>query len=181
MYGLVNKGVEELARAVAGDDGWERIRARADVHEVEFVGLTAYPDDLTYRLVGAASEELGMSTDEVLDAFGEHWVTYTAEQGWGPMLAAAGADLTTFLLGLDAMHARIRLTMPALAPPSFRCTDVTATSLRLHYHSHRDGLAPMVTGLLRGLGVRFDTQVQVEHAVRRSAEVDHDEFVVSWS
>ena len=180
MYGLVNKAVEELARGVAGDEGWERIKLRAEVREVEFVGLTAYPDELTYRLVAAASEELGMPAEDVLAAFGEHWVRYTAEQGWGPMLAAAGDSLPTFLIGLDSLHARIRLTMPALVPPSFRCTDVTDTSLRLHYHSHRDGLAPMVTGLLRGLGARFDTPVGVVHAVRRSEGADHDEFLVTW-
>ncbi|CAA9234581.1 MAG: hypothetical protein AVDCRST_MAG52-1242, partial [uncultured Blastococcus sp.] len=81
----------------------------------------------------------------------------------------------------DSLHARIRLTMPALVPPSFRCTDVTDTSLRLHYHSHRDGLAPMVTGLLRGLGARFDTPVGVVHAIRRSEGADHDEFLVTWA
>jgi uncharacterized protein (TIGR02265 family) len=180
VYGLVNKAVEELARQVAGEEGWQRIRARAEVREVDFVGLTAYPDELTYRLVAAASEELGMPAEDVLAAFGEHWVTYTAEQGWGPILTTAGDTLPAFLLGLDAMHARVRLTMPSLAPPSFRCTDVTDTSLRLHYHSHRDGLAAMVTGLVRGLGVRFGTPVQVVHAVRRSDGAHHDEFLVSW-
>jgi hypothetical protein len=38
----------------------------------------------------------------------------------------------------------------------------------------------MVTGLVRGLGVRFGTPVQVVHAVRRSDGAHHDEFLVSW-
>lgn len=180
MYGLVNKAVEEMARAAVGDEGWERIRARAEVDVQAFVGMTAYPDEITYRLVGSASEELGISPEDVLIAFGEHWVRYTAEQGWGPVLASAGDTFPTFLLGLDAMHARVRLMMPALRPPSFRCSDLTASSLVLHHHSPRDGLAAMVVGLLRGLGVRFGVGVDVTHAVTRAQGADHDEFLVAW-
>ncbi len=180
MYGLVNKAVEEMARAASGDEGWERIRRRAEVEEQAFIGMTAYPDDITYRLVGAASAELGISPEEVLVAFGEHWVRYTAEQGWGPVLASAGDTLPEFLLGLDALHARVRLMMPALRPPSFRCTDVQETSLVLHYYSPRDGMAPMVLGLLRGLGVRFGVDVETVHAAVKEQGADHDEFLVTW-
>lgn len=49
------------------------------VDEDAFISMEAYPDDLTHQLVRAASEELGMSPQEILQVFGEDWVLYTAK------------------------------------------------------------------------------------------------------
>jgi hypothetical protein len=67
------------------------------------------------------------------------------------------------LVNLPNFHKRIVLMFPHLRPPEFECTDVKAVSLRLHYHSHRRGLAPFVTGLLEGLGEMFRPPVTVKH------------------
>lgn len=148
MYGLVNTAVAELAREVGGEAAWEAIRTRAQVPHTSFIGMTGYPDEVTYRLVDAASAVLGLPAEDVLRAFGRYWVRYTAQEGWGPLLQSAGDTLPEVLAGLDALHARIRLLMPELQPPSFRCVELTPTTLRLHYYSHRPGLTPMVEGLV---------------------------------
>ena len=180
MYGLVNKAVEELVRSRFGDQTWETIKQRAGVEEELFISMDAYPDDLTYRMVGAASEVLNIPAAQVLETFGEYWVLYTAQEGYGDTFAMFGDTLPRFLLNLDAMHSHVGTVFTKLRPPSFRCTDQTEHSLRLHYYSARAGLAPMVIGLLKGLGTRFNTPVQVTHAVQRDAGADHDEFVVEY-
>ena len=43
-----------------------------------FVSNEAFPDSMTYDLVGAASEVLGASASAILISFGEHWVLKTA-------------------------------------------------------------------------------------------------------
>ncbi len=48
--------------------------------------MKPYPDDLTYKLVGAACEVLNASAEDVLKAFGEYWILFTAEKGYGEML-----------------------------------------------------------------------------------------------
>lgn len=181
MYGLVNKAIEGLICNRFGEETWEAVKRRAGIDEEGFVSLDSYPDNMTYALVGAASEVLGTPADKLLEVFGEHWVTYTAREGYGGLLDAAGGDLRTFLMSLNQLHARVRLVAPELRPPSFQCTDVTDTSLVLHYRSTRDGLAPMVLGLLKGLSARFQTPVEVTHQRRRGeGGADHDEMFVRF-
>lgn len=178
MYGLVNTAVAALAREVGGEIAWQEICRRADVSGLAFVGMTAYPDDITYRLVQAASDVLGLPAEQVLVAFGRHWVRYTSQEGWGPLLQAAGSTVPEVLEGLDAMHARVGLMMPELRPPSFRCTPIDATSLTLAYYSERPGLAPMVIGLIEGLGELLGSPASATHVHAASGPDDHDEFLV---
>lgn len=179
MYGLVNKAIEDLALRLGGTNMWSTIVAKAGVELPVFVAMEPYDDDLTYRLVEAASEVTGLPPADVLEAFGEHWILYTAEQGYGPILGAMGATLPQFLGNLDSMHSRIALTMPALRPPSFACDEVDERTLRVHYWSERQGLSPMVVGLLKGLGARFDLDVTVT-VDSRPEGVDHDTFLVTY-
>jgi heme-NO-binding protein len=174
MYGLVNKAVVDLVTSKFGQDAWNKIKQKAEVDIDVFVSMDAYPDDITYRLVGAASEVLKIPAEQVLEAFGEWWVLYTANEGYGPLLNASGSNLREFLMNLDALHARVALTMPQLKPPRFRVVDVDPSTMRLEYYSTRQGLAPMVVGLLKGLGIRFKTPIEISH--ERKAE--HDEFTL---
>lgn len=179
MYGLVNQAIKEMAVRRGGQELWAAIVERAGVELPVFVAMETYDDDLTFRLVEAASGATGMAPDEVLEAFGEHWILYTAEQGYGPLLGAMGATLSQFLRNLDAMHSRIALTMPALRPPSFACDELDEKTLRVQYWSDRAGLGPMVVGLLKGLGARFELDVTVT-VTDRPEDVDFDTFLVTY-
>jgi F420-0:gamma-glutamyl ligase-like protein len=114
MYGLVNKAVEELVVTNFGEEKWEAIKAKAGVDVEVFISNQAYPDDITYKLVGAASEVLGMAADDILVAFGEHWVLKTAAQSYGPMMKAGGKSLKEFLVNLPNFHTRVAMIYPNL-------------------------------------------------------------------
>lgn len=174
MYGLVNRAVEGLVVEKFGDDAWQRICARAEVTDPSFVSMEAYDDAITYALVGAAAEELGMDAASILEAFGEYWTTYTIEEGYGDLLSMMGDSLDEFLDNLDSMHARIGSTMPMLQPPSFEREPQDDGSSILHYRSDRRGLAPMVLGLVRGLAKRFG--VEVEISCLEPVEPGHERF-----
>jgi hypothetical protein len=174
MYGLVNKAVVDLITNKFGEETWKKIKAKAEVDIDVFVSMDGYPDDITYRLVGAASEVLGITAEQVLETFGEYWVLYTANEGYGPLLKASGNTLREFLKNLDALHARVAIQMTELRPPRFQLIDIDDTTMRLEYHSPRAGLAPMVIGLLRGLGIRFNVELEIAHA----RVADHDEFTI---
>ena len=162
MYGLVNKAIEGLVRQQFGDDTWARIKERAGWKGAQFVSMDSYDDELTYNLVGAASEELGLPAEQVLEAFGDYWTTYTMEAGYRDTLGMMGDTLEEFLDNLDALHARVGMSMPGLIPPSFSREQVSQGEWLLHYTSERAGLAPMVVGLLKGLARRFDEDVELE-------------------
>lgn len=180
MYGLVNKAVEDLVKSNFGEETWEKIKTKAQVKDASFVSMQSYGDHVTYNLVGAATEVLALSAEQVLEAFGEYWVLFTAKEGYGNMLDAAGNNLVDFLQNLDALHVRVGNVMPELKPPSFECTDITSNSLQLHYFSDREGLTAMVVGLVKGLGKRFNTPCEVQVLGSKSTGEDHDIFEVKW-
>lgn len=180
MYGMINKAVEELVRRAAGDESWHRVKAQAGITEAAFIDMESYPDDVTYRLVAAASDVLSMPPEDVLAAFGEHWVLYTAQEGYGDLLAMGGDTLPEFLANLHNLHAHVAVGFPKLTPPSFWSTEASEVGARIHYQSTRTGLAPMVTGLLRGLAKLYGTEVRITHDRSVAAGADHDEFVVEY-
>jgi hypothetical protein len=180
MYGMVNKAIEDLVTTRFGAAAWAQVKQRAGVEHEVILSMDPYPDDLTYRLVDAASEVLDLPADTVLEAFGEHWTLYTAQEGYGEMLRLSGDTLLEFLHNLDELHARVGLIFPQLRPPSFRCTHLTGHSLHLHYYSQRQGLAPMVFGLIKGLGAMFGTPTTICLLDDRSRGADHDVFLVEY-
>ncbi len=180
MYGLVNQAIRDMICVNHGQKTWADVCRRAEVKVDHFEGMEPYPDDLTHRLVMAASVELDESPHALLRAFGEFWVKYTAEQGYGPLMEMAGSSLPEFLHNLDELHARVGVNFPQLVPPSFDTEDIEEGAMHLHYHSQRQGLAPMVIGLVEGLGDRFETPVEVEQLACRSEGADHDVFSVRY-
>ena len=179
MYGLVNRAIQQMVCTHHGEATWERIKEKADLADLDFFSTyQAYPDDVTHRLVAAASEELGLSAAEIMQAFGEYWITYTASEGYEQLLESTGENLPEFLDHLDTLHARAGLAFPQLQPPSFHCQHAEDQSMELEYRSKRQGLAPMVVGLLHGLGHRFRTPVHVEQTASRDRGDAQDLFQV---
>jgi hypothetical protein len=178
MYGLINQGLHDLAVQMGGERLWREIKSGAGVDIEAFVGMDTYPDDVTYRLVDATSAAMGISPAEVLHAFGKHWILYTARRGFGAIFDTMGRSLSAFLVNLDTMHARLSLSMPEMRPPSFVCEQLDDDRIRLEYWSDRPGLAPMVVGLLDGLGEMYGVKVTVEQTVDRAQGADHDEFLI---
>lgn len=180
MYGMVNNAIQELVCSRFGEDAWERIMQRAGVDIDVFVSNEGYDDKITYDLVGAASVELGLPADAILEAFGEHWILHTGRIGYGQLLNAVGKDLPEFLRNLPAFHTRVKLMLPNLQPPRFEVSDQTPTSLVLHYYTHRPGLSAFVVGLAKGLGQMFHTPVTVSIIKTKGPSSDHDAFLIAW-
>lgn len=176
MYGLVNRALQQLVCARCGEAVWDEIRTHAGVEEEVFMRMDSYPDDVTYRLMAAASEVLEMSATDLLTEFGRYWMKYTMVEGYGALLFDLGPTLHDALAALDGMHARVSLLYPALKPPMFRLSDVSASGMSLHYHSDRVGFAPMIIGLVEGLGERYGVTVDVCHAAVKGESGDHDRF-----
>lgn len=178
MYGMVNKAIVDMVHAQFGAEVWEKIQKAAEIDEDLFLSMSQYPDDVTFRLVSAASQVLKTPPEVVLQSFGRYWVTYTAREGYGELLRISGPSIWAFLANLDNMHARVALSFPRLRPPSFRCTEVHQHGLKLHYRSTRKGLTHLVVGLLQGLGELFETTVRVRILPRDPAEPDEDIFEI---
>ena len=178
MYGLVNRALHQMVRAQRGEQVWHEIRAKAGVDHEAFMRMDSYPDDITYRLVAAASETLGTPADELLREFGRYWTRYTLDEGYGTLLAALGGTLHEALAALDTMHARVALLYPELKPPTFKVSSDDPACIRLEYRSHRPGLAPMAIGLIEGMGERYGVSLDIAHLIARDEAHDHDLFEI---
>lgn len=180
MYGLINKAIWGFVVQNHGDEVWDRIRSKADVPDEAFIAMERYPDDLTYRLVGAACETLNLTAEEVLESFGVYWVGF-ADESYGEFLRSAGSTFSEFIGNLDQMHARVKLSFPELDPPSFKITDESPGRMRLHYYSSREGLAPLAVGVLRGVANRFNVEIQIKHFVDESTDPPHVVFDLEYA
>ena len=178
MYGLVNRAIEQLVVSMKGEAGWRGVCAHAGLAADGFVSMQDYDDDVTFRLVRAVSARLGLPPEQVLEAFGEYWITYTAAEGYGALMTAGGSHLREFLGNLNEMHGRVETIFPQLRPPVFRVEDVSDTEYRLYYASERAGLAPMVVGLVKGLAKRFGQSVEVVQVLSKADAHGEDVFTV---
>lgn len=176
MYGLLNRAIQDLVETRMGKDAWTRIAEQVSPDEFQFIAMKKYPDELTYDLIAAVSQESGLTPHEVMDAFGEHWIRYTGHIGHGDMMAVMGNDTVTFLRNLDAMHVRITSLFPELEPPKFVVRDLGDNTYEMEYHSHRPGLWPVVVGMVRGVSQMFRQNVRIRLTAAKTEPVGYDRF-----
>ncbi|OWY20095.1 heme NO-binding protein [Sphingobacteriales bacterium UPWRP_1] len=180
MYGIVNKAIEDLVKINYGIEAWENIKEKSRTEIDFFISNEPYPDEVTYKLAIAAAEELSITVEQVLIAFGEFWVLHTGKEKYGSLMEAGGNNLKEFLINLPNFHNRIMLIYPNLTPPEFRISHLTDNSLHVHYFSQRPGLKEFVRGLLQGLGKLYQTEVAIELLQCRDEGADHEIFKVNW-
>lgn len=180
MYGLVNSSLQEMVEREWGSAVWAEIRAEAGVQTEVFISLEGYPDDVTYRLVTAASRRTGRDPEDLLRDFGRHWVLETAGRHYRYLLTAGGRNFGDFLRSLPNLHTRVSLHLPDLVPPEFRCEEMGDGSMILHYRSTRENLAAFVEGLLDGLAVQFLVQAAWVRRPDLSTGPRHTVFEVRW-
>lgn len=180
MYGIVNRAVEDLICERYGEEKWSAIKKRSNIDIDFFVSNEPYPDDITYKLVGAITEELQIPVNTILVSIGEWWVLRTGKEKYGSLMEAGGDTLREFLMNLPLFHNRIMLIYPKLTPPEFRVSDLTENSIHVHYFSKRPGLQEFVRGLLQGLGKMYNTPVNIELISSRDDGNTHEIFKLTW-
>ena len=181
MYGLVNKAIQDLVTEKFGEDKWQEIKKLSDFEDDFFIGLQTYPDALTYTLVKNASKVLGADASFVMETFGEYWILYTADEGYGDIMNLAGDNLPDFLNNLDMLHNRLNNIMPQLVAPQFSTRNETANSIELEYRSQREGMTSMVVGLLRGLCKRFKLEnYKINHIELKAENNECEVFRIEW-
>lgn len=180
MYGLINRAIQDMVCEKFGEETWTEIRQHAGIHERIFLVLEPYPDEITHKLVASASEVLDLSPIEIMEAFGHHWIKFTGTAGYKEIMEMGGESLKEFLENLDDLHSRVGIQFPSLRPPSFECEEIDNETLKVHYSSTREGLAPMVVGLIEGLGNKFSTDVEVTQTESKEHGAEQDIFQIRY-
>lgn len=175
MYGLINNALKDMIHERFGQDTWDSVLSESGVPDDSFLTMRSYDDSITYALAGAASKVLETPVDDCLEMFGEYWVLETASNSYDMLLKAAGKSMVEFLGNMNALHDRITSTFLNYVPPEFFVEEIQDRYL-IHYVSQREGLTPFVVGILKGLGVRFNTEL--EFLSQKSIAVDKGEHTV---
>jgi len=161
MYGLINSALQGMIRERFGDEQWEKVLAASGVPEDSFLTMRSYEDAITYNLAGAAAEVLGEPVDACMEMFGEYWVMETAAKSYGTLMDASGDTMVEFLGNMNALHDRITGTFLNYVPPQFQVESLGDNRYRIDYISKRQGLISFVVGLLKGLAMRFGSQLEI--------------------
>lgn len=180
MYGIINKAIQELVTDNYGEEKWQKILALSAIEEDFFISNEPYDDDITFKLAQAVSLEMNINIKDVLIAFGEWWVIKTTKDKYGALMESAGATLKEFLINLPNFHNRVMLIYPKLTPPEFKVSNLSDSSLHLHYISSREGLQEFVRGLIQGLGILFNTPVTIDLIESRDTGSSNEIFKISW-
>jgi hypothetical protein len=182
MYGLVNKAIQDLVCEKFGEDKWQEIKKLSGFEDDFFIGLQSYPDSLTYALVKNASKVLGAESTAVLEIFGEYWILYTVNEGYGQMMDLAGDNLVDIMNNLNMLHNRLNYIMPNMVAPQFSTRNETPNSIELEYRSQREGFSPMVIGMLKGLCKRLNIEkYHVNQIEVKASASDCDVFKIEWN
>ena len=179
MYGMINKAIRTLVTREAGEEVWEQVLIASGIDEDVYDDLEAYDDGVTFSLVGATSETLGIPAGDVLEMFGVYWATDVAPKGYGEYFEAFGNDFKSFVAGLDEMHVRITKMLPSLVPPAFEIEELGENHFKVHYVSQRDGLAPLAVGMLKGVALHFGGEADIKQLEYKGTD-DHDVFEVRF-
>ena len=179
MYGMINKAIRTLVIREAGEEVWEQVLEASEIDEDVYEDLEAYDDGVTFALVGATSETLGLPASDVLEMFGVYWAVDVAPKGYGEYFNAFGDDFESFVSGLDEMHVRISQMLPSLSPPSFDIEKLGENHFKIHYKSPREGLAPLAIGTLKGIAMHFGGEADIKQIEYKGTD-EHDVFDVRF-
>lgn len=178
MYGMMHRAIQAMVIEDAGTAAWHAIERELDVGPADMISAMVYPDERTIALLGAAAARLGLPLEECLRRFGQHWVRFAAAGPYAGIMDFVSHDLAGFIANLDRMHQAVRAAMPGALVPSFTLLAQEPGRLRVGYRSTRQGLEPLVVGLLEGLLDRFGMAGRVERLGQGKAGAEF--AVIHW-
>lgn len=179
MHGAVNQAIEDLVIKEFGEQAWNTIKSKTGFKEDMFLSNKSYPDEMTFKLVVAAHEVSGLSVDDLLFAFGEHWILETGMKKYGAVLQAGGRTYQEFMENLPEFHGRVMILYPNIAPPEFGVKAKTKEFI-IDYQSTRAGLTTFVQGLLNGIAKMFNQEINIEIIKRKDQGAENDRFKITY-
>ena len=161
MKGTIVRCLAEMVTEKYGDDKWQACLADVGLENGRRFRMTEdVSDHESLQLFAAATEVLGISMQELYDAFGIHWSTKYAPENYRSwfMMAKSAKD---FIKQLDRIHDVMTQNIPNAVPPRFQYVWETENKLRLTYNSKRN-LIDLFISLAKGIGEYYQTPVRAQ-------------------
>lgn len=134
-----------------------------------FLPVEDVPDAEIMTIISVACKELGMTIDELGDAFGEYWCLTYGQRIYAPYFKNA-TDAKEFLMQVKSIHNRVTRTINNAKPPHFDYIDVSPNRLIMKYSSHRN-LQAIWLGCIKGVGLVFKEKLELNIIDANTVEI----------
>lgn len=158
MKGTITRCAKELVESRFGADQWQQILDHAQVDEDTRYRI-AYPttdidDGMAKDILRSTGGVLGLTPEQVADAFGEHWCCVYAPKIYSSILTRFNSA-REMILGMDKVHVQLTATIKNARPPRFDYQWTDENTLLVTYKSFR-GMIDIYRGLVLGVGKLFN-------------------------
>jgi heme-NO-binding protein len=158
MKGVVFNLLEQLVARDYGEETWDALLDASDLDGV-YTSLGSYPDEDLMKLVGAAADELDMSSDQVTRWLGRNALPLFAVRY--PQLFEPHDSTRSFALTLnEIIHPEVRKLYPGADVPEFDFATRDGV-LVMGYRSPRK-LCAFAEGLLHGAADHYGERLTIE-------------------
>lgn len=164
MQGLVNHAFEAFLRDTYGVAQWRSIAVRAGLGFEHFEPLLVYPPEMTEQIVSAAAEQLGRSSDGLMEDLGTWLVSPRSGGRVRRLLRFGGTRFTDFLHSLEELPDRARLILAELDLPEITLLDIGGGVYRLLSDEPFHSAHQVLSGLLRAMADDYGALVLIEVA-----------------
>lgn len=161
MKGVILDAVACMVTEKFGREVWRKILDEAGFRKFTTFLATQNVDEKEFtRLIEALCRVLKIDARQAADAFGDYWMNAYAPRVY-PAHFLGCHDARSFVLKLDAVHAKATEELEGARPPRFRYEWRGENELLMDYQSPR-GMIDFAAGLLKAVGKHFGERVEVE-------------------
>ena len=158
MKGTITRCVKELVENRFGEDKWNEIMDHAGV-DFAMRQRLSYPttdidDGVAVEVLKSTADVLGLTAEQVADAFGEYWCCEYAPKMYASILARFDSA-REMILGMDKVHVQMTEQIENARPPRFQYDWENENTLIVSYKSFRN-LIDVYRGLVLGVGKYFN-------------------------
>jgi hypothetical protein len=162
MHGLVCATLEAHLRASHGPEIWQAVRADADLPGEGFEPLLIYDPRAFDRALAVAAARLGRSEGALLEDLGVWVCTHPPLEAVRRLFRFCGSGFTPFLLSLEELGARVRMSLPNFDPPAFSVRQTGPGRYEISAAWSRPGAGAFLTGLLHAMASDYGALVTVK-------------------
>jgi hypothetical protein len=160
MHGIIHLELQKFVTQRYGEQAWHALAEKAELGELIFTPLQAYPDELMFRLVRVAVDLTRTPAEQILEAFGEYLVNgYLAL--YGNLLKREWRTLDVIEHTEETIHRVVRMRQPGAEPPLLRAERRAPDEVVLFYDSPRR-LCAVARGIGRGIANHFGETIVID-------------------
>ncbi len=170
MKGTVHKCVEKLVIESFGLEQWEECLASIGLDEDHVFMMNDDVDEAaTMELLGKMPGILGISFQQLLDAFGEYWACKYTPTVYAAYFEGIHSS-KDLLMNLDRIHSEVTENMENARPPRFTYKWIDDDTLQMKYNSER-GLIDLFIAIAKGMNKYFNEENQISKLDNSTVEI----------